>query len=205
MSNSTCSFVNNKNIRCPHKVSFSITYCLKHKRCAKMNIIHSLLSLNKIQEKIKKVNEKNDLIQEMIKVAMQEVNQEKIKEEKLKEEKLKEEKLKEKKLKEEIRKNILEDIQQEVTKFDKEHDKEGVKEKIIELFKDVTQEDFLEATQVIEQDQEEETLEATQVIEQDQEETLDIIKINKCCFCNEECNPLSQACGRCARNRSMAW
>lgn len=22
---------------------------------------------------------------------------------------------------------------------------------------------------------------------------------NKCCFCNEECNPSSQTCGRCAR------
>ena len=26
------------------------------------------------------------------------------------------------------------------------------------------------------------------------------VYINKCCFCNEECNPCSQSCGRCARN-----
>lgn len=24
-------------------------------------------------------------------------------------------------------------------------------------------------------------------------------KYNNCCYCNEQCNPLSQSCGRCAR------
>ena len=28
-------------------------------------------------------------------------------------------------------------------------------------------------------------------------------EFGKCCFCDEECNPASQACGRCARERSF--
>lgn len=27
-----------------------------------------------------------------------------------------------------------------------------------------------------------------------------IMTIGICCFCNEKCNPMSQCCGRCARN-----
>lgn len=28
----------------------------------------------------------------------------------------------------------------------------------------------------------------------------DDFEIGKCCFCNNDCNPCSQTCGRCARN-----
>jgi len=31
----------------------------------------------------------------------------------------------------------------------------------------------------------------------------DIIEEGKCCFCKNDCNPLSQSCGRCAR--SLSW
>ena len=28
---------------------------------------------------------------------------------------------------------------------------------------------------------------------------------HKCCFCQEACNPASQACGQCARNPHIYW
>lgn len=29
------------------------------------------------------------------------------------------------------------------------------------------------------------------------------LPINLCCYCNDECNPASQCCGRCARDMTM--
>lgn len=40
--------------------------------------------------------------------------------------------------------------------------------------------------------------------ETDEEEPQEDMGIGKCCFCGDDCNPMSQSCGSCARGMSGA-